>query len=196
MSAALAPLTGKPINKLTQPLYDSGTVATSATTRISFFTIALNNGTTAFGSGVKTLVDTNLRQASQLPMGWHFDVYAFALAFWSTAATQAADIALCLHNAYLRFIMGGSVEWFLAPAKMVLGGLGVDGFSATTATTTTIQGAHNGVAHPDAIEKLSLPIPIEGGESFEGELVFPAAPTPTAAVAVQLFMRGELLRAS
>ncbi len=196
MSAALSPMTGKPRNVLTQPLYDSATVATSGTTKLSFFTVPVSQGTTAFGSGVKTFVDTNLRQASQLPSGWGFTCYAVALAFWSTAATMAADLALVMHNSYFRFVMGGSVEWLLLPAKFLTGGIGVDGFAEDTNSTVTRQGAHNGQAHPDAIFKLESPIPIVGGESFEAELVWPAAPSPTAAVAVTCMLHGRLDRAA
>lgn len=180
---------------LDQPLYDSGSIATgAATTKLSFFTQPVNQGTSAFQSGAKTFVDTNMRQAATLPAGWKMEVKAIALVLWTTALTMAADMALVLANCFYRFSMGGAVEWLLVPAKIITGGAGVDGFATDTNATVTRQGAHNGLADPRAVYGLSIPIVIPGQQSFEATLEWPTGPSPTAAVPVTNLLHGILNR--
>lgn len=198
MSAALLanPVTGNPVSSRTQPLYDSGTIATANTTELSFFSVPINNGTSAFHAGAKSFADTNMRQSGLLPNGWGFTVGGIALVLWSTAATKVADLETVLTAMVLRVRKGGDTDWLQIPGKYIGGGIGLSGFAATAVggTPLTIQTVHNGDANPDCIYRLAEPITIAGGEGFDCILEWKVAPTPTASVAAQLMLHGRMVK--
>lgn len=180
---------------LTQPLYDSAQVATSGTTKLSFFSTPYGQGTTIFGSGNKNLCDTNLQLAGQIPAGWEFTIYGVALVLWTTAATMAADMALVLANSWFElFLGGGSQPALQVPAKLLPGGAGVSGFAASTQSTIDRQAAHNGEADPRAIFTFKRPQTIFGGRGFGATLNWATAPSPTAAVNCTVVLHGDLIR--
>lgn len=182
---------------ITQPLYDSGTVATSATTKITFFSVPYGSGTTNFGTGAKTLTDTNLSLAGQIPAGWRHECRAVSFVGWSVAVSQALDLQTMLQGAFIQIKTGGNKIWLEIPAKRLTGGCGVEGFAATAVggSPLTIQNAHIGVSDARAVYGLQTPITIVGGTAFSVTLEWPGgAPTLTAAMPVTLFFEGQTLR--
>lgn len=182
---------------ITQPLYDTGTVATSATTKITFFQVQVGAGTTNFGSGGKTLTDTNLTLSGQIPAGWRHECHAVSIVGWSLAVSAALDLQTALQGAFLQIKTGGNKIWFEGPVKRLTGGCGVDGYAATAVggSPLTIQNSHNGVADPRAVYGLLTPIVIIGGTAFTATMEWPGgAPTLTAAMPLTLFFEGQTLR--
>jgi len=169
-----------------QPLYDSAPVATSGTTVLTLFQNPIGQGTTAFGSGSKTLRDTNMRLAGMLPGGYKQTVKAISIAAWTTAATATTDLALALAGCVLTFTLGSKVS-LEVPAIKLPGGVGVEGFG----TTASIQAAHNGIGDARSIKVLAADIEIPEQLSFSVTLTWPGgAPTLTAAVPLTVFLEG------
>jgi hypothetical protein len=186
-------------DRVTQPLYDSGLVATTLTTKITFFSQPIGTGTTSFGAGVKTLTDTNLVLQSQIPAGWRHECKAISLVGWSVAATQMIDLQTALQGSFIQVKTGGNKIWLELPAKRLTGGCGVEGVAATAVggSPLTIQSAHNGVGDPRAVYGLLDPIVIIGGTAFVATMEWPGgSPVLTAVMAMTLFFEGITWRLS
>jgi hypothetical protein len=77
----------------TNSLYDSASYPAAGITTISFFQTPIGQGT-GFGGGVKTLSDTNMRAAGQLPNGVLFIVSSLELDFQYSTPTPAGNADL------------------------------------------------------------------------------------------------------
>jgi hypothetical protein len=167
-------------NALQTPLYDTKSVAASAstTTKIQFFA----NTRAANGLDV-----TNLKRANQLEQGEKFTCYGISFEI------VQPDLASLYKNFALQFILSGKVRWE-GPVSMLPAGGGIHAAVTTTATTTTIVEATNGLPSVGAVEMFApdLAIIIEGGQHFSAELVATTAFTATAAMFMRVYLRGVL----
>jgi hypothetical protein len=74
-----------------QPLYDSYLYGTGGTTQASFFSTPIGQGT-GIGGAAKTLTDTNMQLAGQLPANQAFLLEAVSLLFEPSTPTVAASM--------------------------------------------------------------------------------------------------------
>jgi hypothetical protein len=145
------------------PLYDTITLAAGDT---------VSDLTTAFFTNVgpasgKTVAQTNMTQSRRLPAPQAFSIFGFRLR-WKENILEA-DLYNILDKFCLEFYLGEKVYqraplWYYSP------GGGVNGFAATTATTTTYTYLSNGVLHRESMHKLAIPIVIENQMTFWAQL--------------------------
>jgi len=175
------PNTGTGSEKIFYPLYDSVTLG-AADLAATLFQMPV-------GQGSKTLFDTNMRLAGQLQMPQTFDV----LGLWIAAlpgVTAASVIALS--KGTLSLIVGQkSYHEIILGALTAGGGLSVQTAQSNAAGAAPI---YANFGNPDSrnLYTLRYPIPIESGEHFRVELVWPVAPN---ALKIYVGLEGTLGRA-
>mgnify|MGYP003386556122 CR=1 FL=1 len=182
--------------KLWHPIFDSERIATSGTTELFLFATPIGQGTSAHvGSGTKKLVDTNMRQGGMLSRGQAHKAMGLRVKFKPTTAnltTNNADIEIAQRTGLLELKIGDSkkIEQQLIDFN---GGVGVDGFATSTASTTTVTSAHNGVAATEAIWWFKdVPVWFIEGQNIECRLSWPSAPSLTTALIVTVQFEGYL----
>lgn len=74
---------------ITNSLYDSAAYPAAGTTQLSFFNLPQGQGT-GFGGGTKTLSDTNMTLAGQMPANQEFLIQSVEIHFFPSVPTVAA----------------------------------------------------------------------------------------------------------
>lgn len=101
-----------------QTLYDSNAYAAAGTQLLTFFALPLGQGT-GFGGSAKTLSDTNMQAAGQMPNMQEFLVQSVEVAFFPTTPTVAAQMpavfgaqaaAQIINDAYI-FYRAGNLQF-------------------------------------------------------------------------------------
>jgi len=142
---------------ITQPQWDSNLIA-AATTSAVYFTTPLGQGATVWGAaGPKTLTDTNMNLAGQLPAGWAFRAYT--VQFQVEAGCTIADMVLLLNSGVLSFLVGAKSFLDLPLVFAPAGGGAVVVFDAASAGTAN--NAVNGQQNAKNVFTLGLQNPIE-----------------------------------
>jgi len=126
---------------IAQPLYDTVTLPMAGATRLTFFSVPLGQGATAFGAGTKHLGDTNMELAGQLAAGFAFKLLGFRLAFpWNI---PIADLVLGINGAAFRFFVAAK-EFLRVPARTVPSGNAA--FITTNAGSTAAANVASGTS--------------------------------------------------
>jgi hypothetical protein len=175
------PNTGTGVEKIFYPFYDSITLG-AADLAATLFQLPV-------GQSSKTLFDTNMRLAGQLQQPQTFDI----LALWISAlpGASAANV-IALSKGSLSLILGHkSYHEVLLPALTSGGGLNVNTAQSNAAVAAPIY-ANFGSPNSRNLYTLKYPIPIEAGEHFRVELVWPVAP---GALKIYVGLEGTLGRA-
>lgn len=167
---------------ITQPLYDKQTVLAAGTSLLTFFAVPV-------GQSGKTLADTNMRLAGQLPSPQSYEVRGVAVKLG--AVCTAADAKTILATGFLTLFIGAK-DWWTVPLELTSSGAGIVGFADGTASTNFA--VTNGVADPRAIAMLTRPITINENENFSVTVQWPAAITPVANTTMIVALHGELTR--
>lgn len=81
-----------------QSLYDSTSYVAAGQSSLAFFQTPIGQGT-GFGGGAKTLSDTNMNLAGQLPNGQMFIVTSIEIGFQPTTPTVTADMPASIEAA-------------------------------------------------------------------------------------------------
>jgi hypothetical protein len=149
------------------PLYDSVTIA--AYNSGSPGSGVVNNLTTAFFTNVgpasgKSLALTNCSQSQRLPTGEMISVLAFRFRIGETILR--ADLDTLMDTQALQFWMNKK-SYQLGPLWYYSAGGGIWGQSNTNNQSTWT----NGIPGREAMHKLAIPIVIESGATFYGELI-------------------------
>lgn len=169
--------TSTPLNLTIQPLWDTVNVGIVQSQPLSYFSVPL-------GTAGKSLVDTNMRQASGLPSPNEFYLRGFSLFPVPRAVENGADVITdkndiqrCLEWSIFTFFIGTSGRKLVEThAQLLPAGFGVDGFittgGATSANISHILGngqrrLDNKFALADYAEKLT------STEAFNATLTFP-----------------------
>ena len=183
------------IRKLWTPYYDSARHATTGHTALSFFIDPIGGGTSPHtNSGVKTKLDTNMKDRKFGP-NQKMEVVGIRVKYKPTAvapATQAADLQLIMNTGLLTIKVGDAVfiEQQLWDFNAGVGPAA--GFAATTAATTSIAFAANGITQGENFWKLyELGFAIEEGEQIDAVMSWPAAVTITTATVITLQLEGR-----
>lgn len=101
-----------------QGLYDSNAYAAAGASVLTFFALPIGQGT-GLGGGVKTLTDTNMQAAGQMPNMQEFLVQSVEIMFLPTTPTVTAQMpavfgaqagALIINDAYI-FYRAGNLQF-------------------------------------------------------------------------------------
>jgi hypothetical protein len=170
------------LDVITQPLYDSASIATAATSATFF--------QTPRGQGGKTTLETNMTLAGQLPSPWTFSILGLAWIF--EANTSFADAKVLIDQGFFQLLIGAK-EFLTGPLRFLPGGTGLIGFSniAAAATESIV---NNGVPSPHDLYMLTKPIQLLENENFQVTVTFPTAITLVATRKVWFVLHGELTR--
>lgn len=155
-----------------------------------YFTTGINDTGASMGYfslSSLTYQQTNMGPKGQIPKGQAYQMNELGIAF--NASATVANVAQLMDVSHLIFNMQqGAYLIYHGPIANWPGGVGPYGFATTTATTTTIQGATNGVPTPASTRKLSLPRVFGPTDMFEYNLVTAAnLPADNSAVALTAF---------
>jgi hypothetical protein len=135
-----------------------------------------------------TLQQTNMASGGKIPNGRGFRMFDLGISF--NAAAVASDMVQLLDTMNLRFEkQNASLVVQHGPISQWPGGTGVYGFAATTATTTTLQGATNGLPALTNVRRFRNPRVLSANEQFQ--YVINAAanrPNVNSAVALAAFL--------
>lgn len=146
-----------------------------------------------------TLQQTNMASGGKIPTGRGFMMYDLGITF--NAQAVPGDIAQCLDVMNLRFEkQNQSLVVQHGPIKFWPGGMGLYGFASTTATSTTIQGASNGLPALTNVRRFRNPRTLSANEQFQ-YVINAAAATPnsnttvalTAFVEITVWLYGRVL---
>lgn len=123
---------------ITQPLWDTMQIPMAGTSVLTFFTIPRGGTVTAAlgGGTIKSIVDTNMDLAGQLPGGFGFQVNGFRLRFnWNVVT---ADVIIAINASTFIFTVGQK-DFLRLPACSLPSGSGVfvGGAGAITAGATS-----------------------------------------------------------
>lgn len=135
-----------------------------------------------------TYLQTNMDKGGKIPTGRGFALFELAVSF--NADAVGGDIAQCLDTMHLWFQkQGGAFNIYHGPIRNWPAGTGLAGYAATTATTTTIQGAANGVPTLGGVRRFKNPRVLNANDSFKYVLTAVAnKPKDNVAVALTAFV--------
>ncbi|MCU1284478.1 MAG: hypothetical protein JWO13_828 [Acidobacteriales bacterium] len=182
---------------LNQPVYDSFTVAANtAFPKTTLFQSPI--------SGTRTLAQTNMQLAGQLPAPQRLVVRAIKLIVANN--TTLTDLVNILENVSVVFTVGKK-PWFEGPAILLTAGCGAQMVSAAQvgtapAGTAVAFSTSNGSVDQRAAFTLSQPVVIEAGETFsvtlQAETGFSTQANttnpPGVGTTVRVVLDGELYR--
>jgi hypothetical protein len=174
-------------------LYDSASYATGGQTGLDFFQIPLGQGSTA-----KTLADTNMTAAGQLPMPQQFLVTDIQVNFLAGAAlSAAAGVSTIANDAQIFWQGKGWLEFFIGSAYYVQQAPilrfpprnGLNGFGNIPATDMFTYVVAGGAPYT-----MNPPILLTPNQNFRVSLKWPAALAITTASTVTITLGGFLYR--
>lgn len=195
---------GVTYDPLRQPLYDRVVSADpiAAGTVMQFFQ-------TPIGQAGKTLLDTNLRLAGQIPAGHVFECWSPRAVIAPADITQvgilaaqnaASDVHRVIHGGFVDFGVVSSRK-LQCPLFFLPAGAGVSGFAAMAsiggagANTGNVLAATNGEPNNTAPMTLApFPIVIPPTQTFTFEVTFPVAVDLVAAINIWIVLDGILHR--
>lgn len=146
-----------------------------------------------------TLQQTNMASGGKIPTGRGFQLFDLGVTF--NAGAAPGDIAQMLDVSNMRFEkQNQSLVIQHGPIKFWPGGTGLYGFAATTASTTTIANASNGMPALTNVRRYKNPRTLSANEQFD-YVINCAAATPnsnttvalTAFVEVTIWLFGNVL---
>lgn len=152
-----------------------------------FFTNGVGDqGSTAgyFSLSNLTYQQTNMAPSGKIPTGRGFKLYDLAVSF--NAGAIGSDIAQLLDTCNLRFQkQAGQLVVQHGPIILWPGGVGLSGYAATTATTTTLQAATSGAPNLTNARRSRNPRILSANDDFS-YIVNAAAATPNSNTTVAL----------
>ena len=156
-------------------------------------TVTANNGDTEeyfFRSPEsKTRVETNLRQFSQIQIGWILDVKRIRLKLMTDITV--ADAKILLKKSAVTYLKEGDIEIFTIPTDLLAAGSGIYGFTTNNATDIVSLG----LPSLSAVTPLPFPLTISGGKTFQFRIQWnPALSGLAASQDLQMTLEGVLRR--
>jgi hypothetical protein len=122
------------------------------------------------GGTALTYLHTNMDRGGKIPSGRAFRLFELGISFNARALTiNMAQLMDCLSLRYEK--QGGQLVIQHGPVRLWPGGTGVNGF----ATTSSTEGASNGIASLAAVRRFRLPRELNANESFKYSLNAPSA---------------------
>jgi hypothetical protein len=181
-----------------QPLWDSVRLASGTLGQVTLFQQPKGQGASVWGTATtaKTLADTNMNLAGQIGSGWQFTCYTIQVSF--NAGITAADAIVLADTGVIEFIVGAKT-YLEIPVVNCSAGAGVTGFgyTATTATNTTVEKQYVTNGHPGAKDVFGLgelPISVMENENFSVRLSWAAGASTAAETKIRVLLNGQLSR--
>jgi len=124
------------LDVIVEPRYDTVLLPAAATPALlTFFAVPLGQAGGVFipaAAGAKTLADTNMELAGQLPGGYNFKLLGFRAMYGWNMSTQ--DLQAVINGAVFTFTIG-SKPFLRTPLRMIPSGNGPFGTAATINTS-------------------------------------------------------------
>ena len=189
------------LDVIVEPRYDTNTILAAGTTLLTYFAQPLGQGTSAFGGAAtaKTLADTNMELAGQLPAGYNFIILGFRVqpSFRLTQADAVQWSAGC----WFTFTIG-SKPYLRVPVDTLPAGAGPFGFYTQTAAATAAVASHGYPTLSNSYQIGKKPLELQQTQNFQATLqwVSVVAVTttqttqPAAGMPVRVFLDGFLKR--
>jgi len=120
------------LDVIVEPRYDTQTILAAGALSLTYFQVPIGQGVTNFAAaGTKSLADTNMDLAGQLPAGYNFKITGFRIqpAFTLTSA----DVRNWSAGAWMEFTIG-SKPFLRVPIDTIPQGNGPSGYGGATAT--------------------------------------------------------------
>ena len=188
---------------ISQPLYDYQAYAAAGQTSLNFFQIPQ-------GQSSKTLADTNMEAAGQLPNPKRFLIQAMEIAFFSgvtpgTFGAQAAagyinDVNAVYKSGHVQLFIGSKPYLDEAPLGVFAQSWGLAGFSALADSSTAGADQQSMVQYGRTVGRLYeiTPIFIPSNQNFKVQITWPTAVALPSTVAGRIGIRllGTLYRNS
>lgn len=181
------------VEAIWQPLYDRQVKTAAATTVQTFFQVPLGSGTTAVGTGAKTLSDTNMLLNGNIPKGQAFQITGVEVDFMPDLdiTNDAEDSQYA--NDVLDFYKGGNLTLTVGSKPYIQQGNLMQfapqhrlaGFAAV-ATTNGTTASEITYAQAAGREFSVVPILLESSQNFSVSLGDLAATSTTGLIFVRL----------
>lgn len=180
-----------------QPLYDFATYAAAGQTSLSFFQLPI-------GQNGKTLADTNMESAGQLPAPQKFLVESVCVEFFPGNEVGADgnaglsenwnDVYDVMQSGYLDFIVGSKSRLQQGPIGIFPPGYRLGGAAALTgesaATTTSVIDYASFAGREFSI----IPVTLPANQNFKVTLNWPAAVPISVDARIGVRLNGTLFR--
>lgn len=139
-----------------------------------------------------TLQQTNMASGGKIPTGRGFQLFDLGISF--NAGVAPGDLSQMLDISNLRFEkQNSSLVIQHGPIKFWPGGTGMYGFVSTTATSTTIQGAANGMPALTNVRRFTSPRVLSANEQFQYVInCASATPNSNTTVALTAFVEATI----
>lgn len=196
------------IESVWQPLYDYQTYAAAGQTSLSFFQVPIGG---LVGSTPRTLADTNMRSAGQLPAPQQFLVVnvqvqllpGFTVSSLGAAAATsfAQDAYTILKNGVLRFRVGSKDYLEHSPLLDFPPSSHLEGFAAVADATTAAAALCSQISYAQSSGSLwaVAPIRLIANQNFSVTMEWPSAiavPSTNATTKIGVKLGGYLYRNS
>lgn len=194
------------------PLYDSATYTSASTTLMSFFVTPKGQGTTTApgAAGPKSLADTNLQVAGQLPRGnlllcTGIEFHIFPGVNPGRGGVADATAGHFVNDMYL-LLKAGVVQFTVSNRNYIEDGPLINfpplnrlvGFSGSATNTTAAASLYSeiGYAAAGGQSYALVPILLSPNQAFSVSVTFPAAVTTASGTNARVFcrLRGRFVR--
>lgn len=168
-----------------QPLYDTQTILAAGALSLTYFQAPIGAGQSNFAAAgvTKSLADTNMTLAGQLPAGYNFRV--LGIRAQPMFSMNAADAARWSIGGVLRFTIA-SKDYLQLPLDTVPAGAGPYGFFTQAMAANQSVAAHGFPSLGNAYVIGKKPLELSATQNFVVTLQWPALVTVTSTVPTQV----------
>lgn len=190
------------LDVIVEPRYDTATILAAGSATLTYFASPLGGGQSQFAAAgvAKTLADTNMDLAGQLPAGYNFEVTGFRAQPSFTLTQQDSQ----------RWSIGGVFTFIITakpylrvPLDTVPAGMGPFGNFTLAAAANNAMAAHGWPALSNAFGIGRKPLTLQQTQNFSVTLTWPSGAVavtstvpvqPAAGLPVRVYLDGFLKR--
>jgi hypothetical protein len=190
------------LDVIVEPRYDTATIPAAGSLSLTYFQIPIGQGQSVFGAAgvTKSLADTNMDLAGQLPAGYNFRILgfrcqpAFNMVGSVGAAISSGDAGAWSFGGVFQFTIA-SKPYLRVPLDTIPAGMGPFGVTqSNVAASTSSLTAHGWPALSNAFTIGKKPLDLSQTQNFSVNLSWPivvpvTTTKPTAAATPGLFVR-------
>lgn len=197
-----APLLSRYLDVTVQPLYDTATIPAAGSLQLQFFQTQLGaaGGNFAAAAAGKTLADTNMDLAGQLPAGQNFAILGFRLQ--PHFRMTQADATNWSSGAWFVFTVGQK-PYLRVPADTLPAGIGPFGFFTQAAAANASLASHGWPSLASTFSVGRKPLELGSSLNFNAAISWTAlspvtstAPVqPAAGLIMRVYLDGFFFRA-
>lgn len=199
------------LDVIVEPRYDTNTIPLAGSLSLTYFALPIGQGQSSFGAAgvTKSLSDTNMDLAGQLPAGYNFRILgfraqpAFNMVGSVGGAISSGDAGNWSFGGVLIFTIS-SKPYLRVPLDTIPAGVGPFGATqSNVAASTSSLAAHGWPALSNAFTIGKKPLDLSQTQNFQTTLTWPTLvpvttvkpyATATAGMIVRLYLDGFLYR--